>query len=200
MSNENIPPLKVFAPGSLIGASADLASGFMSAFPGVPAPEFQFAMTGKLAADLLAGADADVALFANRFYAEQVYQAGRLDRPRTLAGNRLALLVRPEMTGEIAGLMSLAKPGIRVIAFPPDMDPCGAYTAELFARDGLAGTMAAKGEIGEFTILGAGTQMNMQEGFTNGAIDVAVVYASLGSIFPGASVIVPLPPEHDMHE
>lgn len=198
MSRATIAPLIVFAPGSVIAASGDLAAGFISAHPGRSTPEFRFAMTGILTAELLAGASADVAIFANRAYADQVYGAGRLTLPVPLAGNRLALLVRNELTERITGLASISSPGVRVVAFPPDLDPCGAYTAELFAREGLAGTMVAKAQIGEFTIGKPGA--DLQERFRNGEADVAVIYTSFGTLFPDLCTVVLLPPEHDMHE
>jgi molybdate transport system substrate-binding protein len=191
-------PLRVFAPGSLMGVADELSAGVLEAFPGAARPVFTFAMTGELADRLLAGEGADVAIFANRAYASAVYAAGLMSAPRPLAGNRLTMLRLRSSSATIETLDDLAKPGVRVAVMPPDRDPCGAYTAALFEREGLAGAMAAKLAAGEVTAVGRGRLLPSL--LTGGAIDALILYGNVAALFADAAVVVPLPPERDMHE
>ena len=108
--------------------------------------------SGLLAQQILAGGEADVFVSAGWRYVVELHEAGLLPQPEVIAGNRLAILVRPELAAEIRGVQDLVRPGLRLLVPPPESDPLGQYTVELFERVGLTEAIAekrARGEISE---------------------------------------------------
>jgi len=189
-------PMIIYAPGSLAGAAPDLLDGFLLEHLDAVRPEFHFAMSGTLAQELLDGAFADVAVFADRGYADAVRAAGMLDAPRALTGNRLALMIQPERAAQLRSLWDLAQPGVRVALFPAGLDPCGAYTAALIEREGLTAVFAAKYTNGEAITIGHDRPLRAL--LADGKSDAAVGYVTFARGLTDIITLVPLPDGRDM--
>lgn len=189
-------PLLIFAPGSLRNVQEPIQAAFRLAAPEVEITFHPPAYSGLLAKQVLDGAPADLFISANWAYVDQLHTAGLMPEPRLLAGNRLALLVRKGLEAELRDLESLLRPGVRLLLPPAATDPLGQYAQELLQRDGLADAVRAKRERGEI----AEHLGTLAEGLRTGQVDAAMMYASTASAFVAHATVLPLPPEHDMHE
>src|SRR5262245_38246272 len=142
--------LSLYLPGSCEQLVDELRTAFVQIAPGTQVLAARVAMTGTLAAEVLAGAPADVVLSANEAYLAQLHVAGLVPRPVPFARNRLAIFVRPDASDRVHALDDLTRDDVRTLVFPAANDPGGAYTVELFARAGLTERMAdqqAKGQL-----------------------------------------------------
>src|SRR5262249_54689682 len=156
------------------------------------------AMTGALAAEVLAGAPADVVLSATEAYLKQLHDAGLVPRPAPFARNRLAILVRSGATDRVHSLDDLTRDDVRRLVFPAANDPCGAYTVELFARAGLAERMAEQRAQERLIVLDLGGR-SMSDLLESGEIDAIVAYRTIASRLPQFRV-VELPPPLEMRD
>lgn len=195
MSDTTARALALFAPGSLAGLRETLPRAFARVAPETELVFHPPAYSGLLAAQILAGARADVFVSANRAHMADLHVAGLVPVPRVLAGNRLALVVREGLVGQIVTLADLVRPALRLVVPPAETDPLGRYTEDLFAQAGLTAAITAKRSAGEILDeLGALPLLLAER-----RVDAAIVYASSAPLFP-ASAVVPLPPNLDLHD
>lgn len=115
----------VFAASSLTDVFDDIAAAFEAAHPGIDVT-LQFAGSARLAAQINAGAPADVFAAANESAAAQV--AAR--RVATFARNRLAIVTPPGNPAGITGIASLSRDDVLLALCAPDV-PCGALAAQV---------------------------------------------------------------------
>lgn len=128
--------LTVLAAASLTDVFERIGAGFEAEHPGVEVT-FSFSGSSGLAAQVVAGAPADVFAAASPATMARVTDAGLADAPpRVFARNRLQLVVPAGNPGEVAGLADLAEPA-RVVALCAPEVPCGAAAERLFAAAGL---------------------------------------------------------------
>ena len=129
--------LTVFAAASLKNTFSTLGRSFESAHPGTRVT-FSFAGSADLAAQLQAGAPADVFAAADEKNMTKV-TADQLVRgtPQVFATNRLEIAVPPDNPAGIASFADLAKPGVRLVTCAVEV-PCGAATRELQQAAGAA--------------------------------------------------------------
>lgn len=129
-SGSAVRPLTVLAASSLTDAFAALARGYERARPGV-AVRLSFAGSGALAAQVRAGAPADVLATADTI---SMRAAGR--HGVVFARNQLEVAVAPGNPRRIRGLADLARPGLLVAVAAADV-PAGRYAAEALRRAGV---------------------------------------------------------------
>ncbi|HEU0115883.1 MAG TPA: substrate-binding domain-containing protein [Thermomicrobiales bacterium] len=142
-------PLILLAPGSLSRVRAAVEARFAAAEPEIPIEFHPAAHSGVLARRILAGAPADVFISADPISMAPLVRGGLVSAPRTLAGNRLAVVVRREFAARIGGIEDLARDGVRLLLPPAAADPLGRYAEALFARAGLAARIERKRARGE---------------------------------------------------
>ncbi len=188
--------LTVFAPGSFNPVRSALRDRFRDLRPDVELVFHPPAYSGLLAAQILAGAPADVFVSANRRYVEDLHRAGLVPAPRILAGNRLGLVVRADLAGTVRAVIDLARGGLRLLVRPHTTDPLGQYAAELLDRAGLADAIARKRAAGE--VIGELGQLSTL--LAHGQVDAAIAYATAVAGLPPSAVPVPLPPSLDLHD
>jgi molybdate transport system substrate-binding protein len=186
----------VYAPGSLVPVQDSMREGFAHIEPGVAVVFHPPTHSGLLVRQILAGGDADVFISAGWRYVVELHEAGLLPRPEVIAGNRLALLVRPELAAEIRGVRDLARAGLRLLVPPAASDPLGQYTVELFARAGLTEAIAEKRARGEISEALGG----LSDTLTSVGVDAVVLYASMLDAFAGAGTAIPLPAADDLND
>ena len=128
--------LTVLAGASLTDAFTDMAAAYEETEPGVKI-EVGFAGSSTLAAQIIAGAPADVFAAADERTMARLVDAGAvLGVPVSFATNRLTIVVPAGNPAEIAGLPDLLRPGVLVALCAVEV-PCGSLAAGAFTAAGL---------------------------------------------------------------
>lgn len=126
----------VLAAASLTGTFTALAHDFEAAHPGVHV-RLSFGGSSGLAAQILAGAPADVFASASTTTMKQVTDGGAAQgEPRVFATNVLEIAVPPGNPGHVQGLRDFADPPRRLALCAPTV-PCGDAAAKVFAAAGI---------------------------------------------------------------
>ncbi|MBW3614865.1 MAG: molybdate ABC transporter substrate-binding protein [Actinobacteria bacterium] len=125
----------VFAAASLTDAFTALARRYEAAHP--PAKvAFNFAASSSLAAQLRAGAPADVVATADEAIMARLVAEGLAESPEVFAKNRLALVVAEGNPKAIRSLRDLARPGLTFVACAVEV-PCGALGGRVLHHAGV---------------------------------------------------------------
>jgi molybdate transport system substrate-binding protein len=103
---------------------------------------FNFAGSSALAQQINQGAPADVFVSADETNMKKVTDAGNAANPKTVARNRLAILVEKGNPKAIAGLADLAKPGVVFVLCAAEV-PCGKFGAAALAKAGVTAKPAS---------------------------------------------------------
>lgn len=123
--------LDVLAAASLTEAFGAMESSFESAHPDVDV-EFSFGASSQLAAQIEAGAPADVIAAADERSLATLGEHDRISESRVFATNRLEIAVSPGNPNHIADVFDLADDDLVVVLCDPDV-PCGAYADTLLS-------------------------------------------------------------------
>lgn len=127
--------LTVLAAASLTETFETLAKSFEAAHPGVTV-RLSFGASSALAAQVVAGAPADVFASANEATMKKVSDAGLAESPVIFATNTLAIAVPSSNPAGVTGLADLDKPDVKVALCAPQV-PCGAAAATVLQAAGL---------------------------------------------------------------
>ena len=133
--------LHVFAAASLTEAFTQLGKDFESAHPNVKVT-FSFAASSALAQQVNDGAPADVFVSADESNMKKVTDAGNAADAKTIARNRLAIVVGTGNPKHITGLADLAKSGVVFVLCAPEV-PCGKFGAAALAKANVAAKPAS---------------------------------------------------------
>ncbi len=126
----------VYAAASLSGAFEELAEEYEAANPDTTV-RLSFAGSTRLAAQIVAGARADVFASADTANMDRVVTAGRTAAPPVVfARNHLALVVPAGNPGRVGRLEDLADPGLVLAVCAPEV-PCGALARAVLADAGV---------------------------------------------------------------
>ena len=126
----------VYAAASLSEAFEDLAAEYEAANPDVDV-KLNFAGSARLAAQISAGARADVFASANRANMSRVVAEGRTTGlPVLFARNRLALVVPVDNPGDVTELQDLSDDSLVLAMCAPEV-PCGALAQAVLADAGV---------------------------------------------------------------
>ena len=141
--------LPLLAAGVLApAASADAltvyaAASLRNAFPAIDSsPDYNFAGSNTLQAQIERGAPADVFASASPKEARALFREGRCTRPVTFATNILVLLVPDSNPGNVRSVYSL-RSGNRRLAIGSAGVPIGDYTRLLLRRLRLSGILSS---------------------------------------------------------
>lgn len=134
--NDAADDVTVLAAASLTDAFGEIAAGFEDANPGVTV-SIGFAGSSTLAAQILAGAPADVFAAADTRTMDRLVEAGAVGGPVPFATNRMVVVVPAGEGSGITGVADLARPGVSVALCAPEV-PCGVLAEEVFANAGIA--------------------------------------------------------------
>ncbi len=151
----------VFAAASLTDVFDDIAAAFEAAHPGVDVT-LQFAGSSRLAAQIGAGAPADVFAAADERTAAQVDAR----RVTVFARNRLAIATPPDNPAGVTGLDSLSGHDLVLALCAPDV-PCGVLAEQVGGPQ-----LAAAADTREPNVRGVLTKVLL------GEVDAGVVYAT----------------------
>lgn len=122
--------LTVFAAASLTEALPQIA----------PDATYSFAGSDELAAQLEAGAPADLFLAASPKYPEELERRGIVEGLRVFALNRLVLIVPSGNPAGVAGVDDLARPGVKVVVGAEGV-PVGDYTRAVLEALGASAVL-----------------------------------------------------------
>ena len=126
----------VYAAASLSEAFEELADEYEAAHPDIDV-KLSFAGSARLAAQITAGARADVFASADTVNMDRVVAAGRTAAPPVVfARNHLALVVPANNPGNVGGLEDLSDDGLVLAVCAPEV-PCGALTQTVLADAGV---------------------------------------------------------------
>ncbi len=119
--------LAVFAAASLTEVLPKIAQ----------APEYSFAGSDQLAAQIQLGARADVFAAASPKYPELLYQQGLCQKPIAFVTNTLVLIVPKSNPAAVHSVNDLTKPGVKLVVGDPAV-PVGSYTLTVLKNLGLS--------------------------------------------------------------
>lgn len=115
----------------VVSAAASLQKAFTKYGQQFGSVQFSFAGSDELAAQIKQGAKPDVFASANTKLPDELFKAGRVEKPTVFAGNRLVLAV-PAKSTKVASLADLEQPGIKLAVGSPSV-PIGSYTRKVLA-------------------------------------------------------------------
>ena len=174
----------VYAAASLSEAFEDLAQEYEDANPDVDV-KLSFAGSARLAAQISAGARADVFASANGATMSRVVAEGRAAAPPVLfARNRLALVIPVDNPGNVAELEDLSDDSLVLAVCAPEV-PCGALARAVLADAGID----ADADTEETSVRAVLTKVTL------GEADAGLVYATDVAAGGGRVVAVPLGPQ-----
>lgn len=124
--------LQVSAAASLAEAFIQMGKAFEAEHPAVKVT-FNFAASSALAQQVNEGGPADVLVSADESNMNKVIDAGNASRPRTIARNRLSILVEKSNPRGITGLADFDKSGLVFVVCAPEV-PCGKFGAAALAK------------------------------------------------------------------
>jgi len=126
----------VFAAASLTEAFSELGDTFETRNDGTEIT-FSFAASSELAAQIEAGAPADVFASADEANMAKVVDAGLAGgRPRIFAGNVLEIAVPAGNPGDVEGLDDFSNENLLVAVCSPEV-PCGNAAERVFRKAGI---------------------------------------------------------------
>jgi molybdate transport system substrate-binding protein len=119
------------------------AASLTQVFPRIaPAPRYSFAGSDQLAAQIGAGAPADVFASASPKQAELLYHNGLLRKPIVFATNKLIVIVPRSDPAGIHSVYDLRRHGVKVIIGTPTV-PVGSYTRQVLDSMGITNDVMA---------------------------------------------------------
>jgi molybdate transport system substrate-binding protein len=124
--------VNVFAAASLKEAFTKLGRQFEAAHPGTKVV-FNFGPSSGLAAQITAGAPADVFASASTKNMDQVVAAAAATSPTNFASNVMEIAVPPTNPANVSQLSDLAKSAVKV-ALCQKAVPCGVTATKVFAN------------------------------------------------------------------
>jgi len=175
-------PLVVSAAASLQDAFGQYGKQFADGNT-----RFSFAGSDELAAQIQQGVKPDVFASANTTLPEQLYKAGKVDKPTVFAGNRLVLAVPADST-KVRSLADTEKNGVK-LAVGSETVPVGAYTRKVLAGLPASQRQAVLGNVrsDEPDVKGIVGKLSQ------GAVDAGFVYVTDVTATKGKLTAIPLP-------
>jgi molybdate transport system substrate-binding protein len=170
----------VSAASSLTEAFRDIGRAFETSEKAHSAVRFNFAGSGVLLQQILAGAPVDVFASAASLEMDRLAAAGRLaaDTRFDFAGNRLVLVVGPRDKDLVRDWRDLTRPGVARIAIShPATVPSGRYAQSTLEKRGLWAVLQPK------LIDGANVRQTLTYVATGDA-DAGIVFATDARIEP----------------
>lgn len=113
------------------------AASLTDVFPKIqPSAKYNFGGSNALALQIRNGAPADVFASAAPNFTQDLYKTGTVEKPQTVAYNKLALIVPTSNPASITSVFSLRRDGIKLVVAAPQV-PVGAYTRTILRNLGL---------------------------------------------------------------
>jgi molybdate transport system substrate-binding protein len=160
--------ITVSAAASLTDVFEAVGDAFVDRHPATSV-EFNFGSSGQLATQIVDGAPADVAAFADTTPMQVLDDAGLLAAPAEMfATNELVLVTPPANPAGIASLADLA--GASTVSLCVATAPCGKFAEQLLSQVGVT--------VGESSVTRGQDVRATLAAVTEGDADAAIVYLS----------------------
>jgi molybdate transport system substrate-binding protein len=118
------------------------AASLTDVFPAIDrSPQYSFAGSDLLAAQIAQGGPADVFAAASPTYPGQLYKQGLVAKPVVFARNRLTVIVPSSNPARIRSIFDLQRKGIELVIAGPTV-PVGSYARTVLKNMGLTGVLA----------------------------------------------------------
>ena len=160
--------IMVSAAASLTESFTELGRAFHAAHPKATV-EFNFGSSSTLAAQINAGAPADVFASADLTTMDKLVGAGTVEAsPSILARNTMSIAVKPGNPGNVVSVTDLAR--VRTLALCAATAPCGIYAKAVLDR--------AKVNVPEGQVTRAADATSTLNAVSRGDADAAIVYTT----------------------
>ena len=135
--------LNVFAAASLTDAFNEIGRQFAAEHGGAEVV-FNFAGSNQLATQIGQGAPADVFASANKTQMQAAIDSGRIvsGTQETFVRNRLVVVTPADNPAQLASLLDLAKPGIKIVLAAKEV-PVGQYALDFLDKAEAGGSLGA---------------------------------------------------------
>jgi len=180
--------LRLSVAGSMIDVIKEVGAAYVAEQPQVKLLP-NFASSGSLAKQLVAGAPADIYISANPKWMDYVVAQGIVPAAgvSTLAYNRMVVVGRPDLS--ISAMSDLS--GLKRIALgSPKSVPAGRYAQQALDKAGLYQSLLAEGKL----IMAKDVRQALLYA-DRGEVDVAFVYATDALLAGRAKVLLEVPQE-----
>jgi molybdate transport system substrate-binding protein len=149
--------------------------------------------SSSLAAQIIAGAPADVFLSANEQWAEELAENGLVEDQVKLLTNRLVIVVPDGNSGGVSEPRDLLKDSVKKIALAGENVPAGQYADQALAKLELASPLAASNKIAR------GQDVRSALAFVErGEAEAGIVYSTDVAAAKGVKVVHEIDPAlHD---
>ena len=178
----------VSAAASLTDVVGELVDSFVAEHPGVRV-ELNLGSSGQLSTQIVGGAPADVAAFADTVPMDRLDEEGLLAGPaQVFATNRLTIVTPPGNPGGVDAVGDLAQVG--TLSLCVSSAPCGDYAERVLAAAGV--------ELDEGRVSRGQDVRSTLGAVSRGDADAAIVYQTDATAAGDAVEMVPLPAEADV--
>jgi molybdate transport system substrate-binding protein len=173
--------LLVLAASSLGPAFTEIKAEFEAGHLDA-AVEINPAASSTLAAQIIAGAPADLFASADPESMDQVVAAGLIVDPQPFVRNRLTLVVPAANPGGVSGLRDLARPEL-LVGLCAEAVPCGSLAKRLLDSAGVVASI----DTAEVNVRALATKLE------SGELDVGIVYLTDVTASEGRLIALPIP-------
>ena len=142
--------------------------------------------SGELAAQIREGAPVDVVVLADGKIVDALVADGLVERPRSIATNRLAIIVPRDNPAAITRAADLMRDGVKLVVAQPSV-PVGDYARQALARMHLSPALANVVS-NEASVAGVVAKVRL------GEADAGIVYVTDATAAAGDVRTIPIPP------
>ena len=163
------------------------AASLIDVFPKIDvAQKYSFAGSNALAAQITAGAPADVFASANMTLPQQLHAKGLCSQPVVFTRNTLVIVVPKSNPASIKGVYDLAKPGVKLDIAASGV-PVGTYTLQILKNMNLTNAVLANVVSRETDVREVLAKVAL------GEADAGFVYSTDAKTVPGQVTVIKLP-------
>jgi molybdate transport system substrate-binding protein len=169
------------------GITVYAAASLTDVFPAIDGGEsYSFAGSNTLAAQIAAGAPADVFASANTSIPAQLYAKGLVSKPVVFTRNTLVIVVPRSNPAGITSIYDLTKPGVKLDVANSAV-PVGSYTVQVLNQMGIASQVLANVVSQETDVRAVLSKVEL------GQADAGFVYSTDARTVPGQVTVIKLP-------
>lgn len=188
-ANASGKTLVVLAAASLKESFTEIGKAYEELHPGVRV-RLSFAGSQQLASQISLGAPADVFASADAKQMQNVVKSGQisLKSVKSLAFNRLVIVVSRDSAKKVSGLEGLAAPGLKLLIGVPQV-PVGEYTQQMLLK---ANEMFQPGWLDKVKANIVSKELDVRSILTKvqlGVADAGIVYTTDARVAPADKVV-----------
>src|SRR5579862_7563720 len=169
------------------GITVYAAASLTDVFPAIDAaPNYSFAGSNALAAQITLGAPADVFASANTSIPATLYAKGVIEKPVNFTRNTLVIVVPKSNPAGITSIYDLTKPGVSIDIAASGV-PVGSYTLQILGQMNLTKPVLANVVSQETDVREVLSKVAL------GQVDAGFVYSTDAQTVPGQVSVIKVP-------